>query len=160
MLRRLTTALRAHSIRRGEAVQAAPHADHVIRSVIGAMSSRIPVHAAEDVEFVAPQVIHYGLDTLAIDILGTSAWTDPRVLETVSVRHTTGVVATAPVGREAGSEGQLRFQEAYEEYFQRSLISSTPAVAPFRTATPLSARRKPTHSRPRTPPTDKPWRSL
>ena len=53
---------------------------------------------SEDVEFVAPQVVHYGLDTLAIDILGTSGWTDSQVLETVDLRHTTGVVATASVG--------------------------------------------------------------
>ena len=82
----------------------------------------------EDVEFVAPQVTHYGLDTLAIDILGTSAWTDPRVLEAIDTRHTTGVVATAAVGRELGSAGRVAFQDAYERHLQRSLVSPVPAI--------------------------------
>ncbi len=83
---------------------------------------------SEDVEFVAPQVTHFGLDTLAIDILGTSAWTNPQVLEEVDTRHTTGVVATAAVGRELGSPGRLDFQDAYERHFQRSLVSPVPAI--------------------------------
>jgi ABC-type branched-subunit amino acid transport system substrate-binding protein len=83
---------------------------------------------SEDVVFVAPQVTHFGLDTLAIDMLGTSAWTDPGVLEEVDTRHTTGVVATAAVGRELGSPGRLAFQAAYENHFQRSLVSPVPAV--------------------------------
>jgi ABC-type branched-subunit amino acid transport system substrate-binding protein len=83
---------------------------------------------SEDVEFVAPQVTHFGLDTLGIDMLGTSAWTDPRVLEEVDTRHTTGVVATAAVGRERGSPGSMAFQDAYESHFQRSLVSPVPAV--------------------------------
>jgi len=83
---------------------------------------------SEDVEFVAPQVTHYALDTLAIDILGTSAWTDPRVLEELDARHTTGVVATAAVGLELGSPGRMAFQDAYERHFQRSLVSPVPAL--------------------------------
>ena len=82
----------------------------------------------EDVAFVAPQVTHFGLDTLAIAMLGTSAWTDPGVLKEVDTRHTTGVVATAPVGREFGSRGRMAFQAAYESHFQRSLVSPVPAV--------------------------------
>jgi ABC-type branched-subunit amino acid transport system substrate-binding protein len=82
----------------------------------------------EDVEFLAPQVVHFGLDTLAIEILGTSGWTDPRTLEVVDTRHTTGVVATAPAGAGVGSEGQRRFQQAYEEYFQRSVVGGTASV--------------------------------
>ena len=83
---------------------------------------------SEDVAFVAPQVTHFGLDALAIDLLGTSAWTDPGVLEEVDTRHTTGVVATAAVGRELGSPGRLAFKDAYESHFQRSLVSPVPAV--------------------------------
>jgi ABC-type branched-subunit amino acid transport system substrate-binding protein len=83
----------------------------------------------EDVEFLAPQVIHFGLDTLAIELLGTSGWSDPQALDVVDARLTTGVVATQPLaGPGSGSEGEVRFAEAYEEYFQRSLVSSTPAV--------------------------------
>lgn len=101
----------------------------------------------EDVEFVAPQITHYGLDTLAIDILGTSAWTDPRVLEELDTRHTTGVVATAVVGRELGSPGRLAFRDAYERHFQRSLVSSVPAVGHDAALLLLEALR----GRPRTP---------
>ena len=82
----------------------------------------------EDVELVAPQITHYALDTLAIAVLGTSAWTDPQVLSDVDSRHTNGVVATAPEGRDTGSAGAGRFREAYEAHFQRSLVSSVPAV--------------------------------
>ncbi len=82
----------------------------------------------EDVEFIAPQIVHYGLDTLAIDILGTSGWTDPQVLETVDLRHTTGVVATSSVGRPEDRNTFIQFREAYERHFQRSLISAVPAL--------------------------------
>jgi branched-chain amino acid transport system substrate-binding protein len=82
----------------------------------------------EDIEFLAPQVIHFGLDTLAIEILGTSGWTDPQTLEVVDTRHTTGVVATAAISAGAGSAGDLRFRQAYEEYFQRSLVGSTASI--------------------------------
>ena len=82
----------------------------------------------EDVEFLAPQVVHFALDTLAIEILGTSGWTDPQTLAVIDTRHTTGVVATVPVGIEAGSEGRRHFERVYEEYFQRSLVGGTSSV--------------------------------
>lgn len=82
----------------------------------------------EDVEYLAPQITHFGLDTLAVAVLGTSGWTDGEVLETVNTRHTSGVVATAPVSAGRGSPGYRRFQEAYEAHFQRSLVSSVPAL--------------------------------
>ncbi|KPJ75115.1 MAG: hypothetical protein AMS19_14350 [Gemmatimonas sp. SG8_23] len=82
----------------------------------------------EDVEFLAPQLIHFGLDTLAIELLGTSGWTDPATLATVDPRHTTGVVATAAVMPEADTVGYERFRAAYEERFQRSLVGSAPAI--------------------------------
>lgn len=82
----------------------------------------------EDVELVAPQVIHFGLDTLAIELLGTSGWTDAQTLSQVDTRLTTGVVATAPVGSSPEAEGPRRFREAYEDHFQRSLVSQAPAV--------------------------------
>ena len=82
----------------------------------------------EDIDFLAPQVIHFGLDTLAIEILGTSAWTDPQTLQVVDTRHTTGVVATAAVGAGVGSAGDFRFRQAYEKYFERSLVGSTASI--------------------------------
>jgi len=82
----------------------------------------------EDVEYLAPQIAHFALDTLAIELVGTSGWTDARVLELLQPRYTDGVVATAPVGSTVGSPGLQRFREAYEQYFQRSLINAIPAV--------------------------------
>jgi ABC-type branched-subunit amino acid transport system substrate-binding protein len=83
---------------------------------------------AEDVEFVAPQFASYGLDTLAIELMGTTGWTDPQALEAVDPRLVTGIVATAPVAAGPGSPGYERFREAYETHYQRSLVSSTPAL--------------------------------
>ena len=82
----------------------------------------------EDVEFLAPQITHHALDTLGIDILGTGGWTDPTTLGIVEDLHTTGVVATARLGTGVLSPGYVRFQRAYEEHFQRSLVSSVPAL--------------------------------
>lgn len=83
---------------------------------------------AEDVEFLAPQIAHFALDTLAVELIGTSGWTDPQQLELLEPRYTNGVVATAPEGAGPDSPGLIRFQTAYEEYFQRTLISPTPAI--------------------------------
>ena len=83
---------------------------------------------AEDVEYVAPQLTFYGVDTLGVDIYGTSGWADSQTLETVDDRHTTGVVATTPVAAGPGSAGYTRFREAYEGYFQRTLVSPVPAL--------------------------------
>jgi ABC-type branched-subunit amino acid transport system substrate-binding protein len=82
----------------------------------------------EDVEFLAPQISHFGLDTLAIEVLGTSAWTDPGVLETVAPIYLNGVVATSVVGTGQFSPGRERFRAAYEDHFRRTLVSSTPAL--------------------------------
>jgi len=83
---------------------------------------------SEDVEYVAPQLTFFGLDTLGIDILGTSGWTDPQTFEVVDDRHTEGVVATAAVSAGPGAPGYRRFREAYEAHFQRTLVSSVPAL--------------------------------
>ncbi len=82
----------------------------------------------EDVAYVAPQIAHFALDTLGIEVVGTSAWTDPGVLETVDPLYTNGVVATATVGAGPSAPGRQRFREAYEAHFQRSLVSSAPAL--------------------------------
>ena len=82
----------------------------------------------EDIELAAPQVTFYGLDTLGIDLLGTSGWTDARVLDIVDPRHTSGVVATAPLSSGPGTPGYIRFESAYERHFQRSLVNSIPAL--------------------------------
>jgi len=82
----------------------------------------------EDVEYLAPQLAHFALDTLAIEVMGTSGWTDPQVLASLDRLYLDGVVATAPAGAGPNSPGQQRFREAYERHFQRTLVSSTPAI--------------------------------
>lgn len=82
----------------------------------------------EDVEFLGPQLAHFALDTLAVELVGTSAWTDPGVLEVVEPLYLNGVVATSVVGSGPTAPGMARFRAAYEEHFQRSLVSSTPAI--------------------------------
>ena len=82
----------------------------------------------EDVEYLAPQIAHFALDTLAIELMGTSGWTDPQVLELLDPIYLDGVVATAPAGTGPDSPGVARFQAAYEFHFQRTLVSPTPAI--------------------------------
>jgi ABC-type branched-subunit amino acid transport system substrate-binding protein len=83
----------------------------------------------EDVEYVAPQLVHFALDTLAIEIMGTSGWTDPQVLQLLDPSYLDGVVATATVGSSGATPaGLARFREAYEQHFQRTLVSPTPAI--------------------------------
>lgn len=82
----------------------------------------------EDVEYLATQLAHFALDTLAIELVGTSGWTDAGVLGLLQPLYTDGVVATVPAGAELGSPGMQRFREAYEQHFQRTLVSTTPAI--------------------------------
>jgi branched-chain amino acid transport system substrate-binding protein len=82
----------------------------------------------EDVEYLAPQIAHFALDTLGIELMGTSGWTDPQVLASLDPLYLDGIVATEPAGGGGASPGQVRFREAYEQYFQRTLVSSTPAI--------------------------------
>ena len=96
----------------------------------------------EDVEFLASQVIHFGLDTLAVEILGTSGWTDPQVLAAVEPRLTTGVIATAPVASPEAAEGRARFREDYERLYQRSLVGATASVGYDATMLLLEALRR------------------
>ncbi len=87
----------------------------------------VPV-PAEDVELLAPQITHFGLDTLGIEVMGTRGWTDAETLRRVDSRHTDGVVATAAMGAGADAPGFQRFKEAYETHFQRTLVSAVPAI--------------------------------
>jgi len=85
-----------------------------------------PVPAA-DVELLAPQVTFFGLDSLGVQLLGTSGWTDPGILGRVDDRHTNGVVAASPQPPGGGEpEGARAFREAYERLFQNTLRSSVP----------------------------------
>ena len=77
-----------------------------------------------------------------MEILGTSGWTDPQVLEAVEPRLTTGVIATAPVASAEAAEGRARFQEDYERLYQRSLVGATASVGYDATMLLLEALRR------------------
>lgn len=77
----------------------------------------------EDVPAVAPQVTFFGLDTLGIRILGTGGWTDAQSLAETDTRHTDGVVVATPIRPGEESPGYVRFREAYETRFQRTLVN-------------------------------------
>jgi len=116
-------ALRGDEIRSGHFSRP----DSIGRPSIPPVALFVPV-SAEDVELLAPQIIHFGLDTLGIDVFGTAGWTDAETLRRVDARHTNGVIATAPVDAGPATPGYARFRAAYEERFRRSLVSPVPAV--------------------------------
>ncbi len=83
---------------------------------------------AQDVELLAPQVTFFGIDSLGINVLGTTAWSQPDVLQKIDPRHTNGVIAAARQQPGVVFEGQERFRIAYEALHQRSLRSPIPAL--------------------------------
>ena len=83
---------------------------------------------ARDVELIAPQVTFFGLDSLEIRLLGTSGWREEAMLSRVDTRHTNGVVTASPQPAQGDAEGYLRFVEAYESYYQRTLPDQMPAL--------------------------------
>lgn len=83
---------------------------------------------AEDIQALAPQVSFFGLDTLGVNILGTADWASDEVLQSVSPRHTDGVVTATPRQPGPQSEAYQRFVRAYEERFQRSVRDPLPAA--------------------------------
>jgi ABC-type branched-subunit amino acid transport system substrate-binding protein len=83
---------------------------------------------ARDIEALAPQVSFFGLDTLGVNVLGTADWALDPVLESVSPRHTDGVVVATPRPPGSRPPGFSRFQAAYEERFQESVRDPLPAL--------------------------------
>ena len=83
---------------------------------------------ARDVELIAPQVAFFGLDSLEIRILGTNGWSDAATLSRVDTRYTNGVVTASPQPAEGESDGYRRFVEAYESFYQRTLLDQVPAL--------------------------------
>jgi ABC-type branched-subunit amino acid transport system substrate-binding protein len=83
---------------------------------------------ARDVELLAPQVTFFGLDSLEIRLLGTKGWSEEATLSRVDTRHTNGVVTASPQPPQGDAEGYLRFVEAYESYYQRTLPDQMPAL--------------------------------
>ena len=98
--------------------------------------------SARDVELIAPQVTFFGLDSLEIRILGTNGWSEEAMLSRVDTRHTNGVVTASPQPAEGELEGYLRFVEAYESYYQRTLPDQVPALGYDAAALLLEAIRR------------------
>ncbi len=82
----------------------------------------------EDIEMLAPQIAFYGLDTLGLQVAGTSGWTTASVLESVAPRHTDGVISVSTLPPVDGPNPGTDFVAAYEERYRRTLRSSVPAA--------------------------------
>ena len=81
----------------------------------------------QDIQLLAPQVTFFGLDTLGIQLLGSSGWTEEAVVRDVDSRHTDGVVAVTTRLTQDETEAFRHFRDAYEAFFQKTLRSQVPA---------------------------------
>ncbi|MDH3224004.1 MAG: ABC transporter substrate-binding protein, partial [Gemmatimonadota bacterium] len=88
----------------------------------------LPIPAA-DVELLAPQIGFFGLDTLGIQVAGTSGWTSGNALGAVERRHTDRVIAVSSSPPGLASDLTQQFIDAYEARFRRTLRSLVPATA-------------------------------
>jgi ABC-type branched-subunit amino acid transport system substrate-binding protein len=80
-----------------------------------------------DIQLLAPQFTYFGLDTLGIQLLGTTGWTEDDVVMDVDSRHTDGVIAATTRMSQDETEAFRRFRLAYEALFKRSLRGRVPA---------------------------------
>jgi len=80
-----------------------------------------------DIQLLAPQFTYYGLDTLGIQVLGTTGWTEDEVVLEVDSRHTDGVIASTTRMSQDETEAFRRFRAAYETLFQKTLRNQVPA---------------------------------
>lgn len=82
---------------------------------------------SRDIQLLAPQFTYYGLDTLGIQLLGTTGWTEDEVVQEVDSRHTDGVIASTTRISQDETEAFREFRLRYETLFQKSLRSQIPA---------------------------------
>jgi len=84
----------------------------------------------EEVDLLAPQIAFYGVDELPdLSVFGNQSWTSEGILQSVQARSTEGVFSiTSWVGEGEFGPGWGDFVDAYEQHFQRSLRSPTPAL--------------------------------
>lgn len=83
--------------------------------------------APDEIELLAPQLTFFGIDTLGIQLLGTSGWTSDDVLSRVDPRHTDGVVASSSSIVLQDMDAFHRFRSAYERIFRKTLRGHAPA---------------------------------
>ncbi|MSR22533.1 MAG: hypothetical protein EXR92_03150 [Gemmatimonadetes bacterium] len=105
-----------------------PQLEEVVRLAPAGLVLLLP-QGEGDVELLAPQVSFYGVrEVEGIRLFGNESWTEAAVLQAVQRRHMEGVraVTSWPVEGEFGP-AWTRFVMAYEERFQRTLRSPTPA---------------------------------
>jgi len=101
-----------------------------------------------DIQLLAPQVTYFGLDTLGIQLLGTTGWTEDEVVLEVASRHTDGVIASTTRMSQDETEAFSRFRSGYEAFFQKSLRGQIPAYGYDAAALLLQAlRSNPRNSR-------------
>jgi ABC-type branched-subunit amino acid transport system substrate-binding protein len=98
--------------------------------------------APRDIQLLAPQFTYYGLDTLGIQLLGTTGWTDDEVVQEVDSRHTDGVIASTTRMSQDETEEFQAFRVRYEEHFQKTLRSQVPAYGYDAAVLLLEAARK------------------
>ena len=82
---------------------------------------------ARDIQLLAPQFTYYGLDTLGIQLLGTTGWSEDEVVLEVDSRHTDGVIASTTRLSQDETEAFRRFRARYESLFQKTLRNQVPA---------------------------------
>ena len=80
-----------------------------------------------DIQLLAPQFTYFGLDTLGIQLLGTTGWTEDEVVLEVDSRHTDGVIASTTRMSQGETEAFLRFRAGYETLFRKTLRDQVPA---------------------------------
>jgi ABC-type branched-subunit amino acid transport system substrate-binding protein len=80
-----------------------------------------------DVELIAPQVSFFALDSLGVQVLGTTEWTAPEVLDRVDPRHLNGVVVASSRDPVGGRPAYDQFVRRYEALLRKTLRSPIPA---------------------------------
>ncbi len=101
-----------------------------------------------DIQLLGPQFTFFGLDTLGIQLLGTSGWTQDEVVMEVDSRHTDGVIASTTRLSQGETEAFRRFRAGYENLFRKTLRDEVPAYGYDAAALLLEAlRSNPRNSR-------------
>ncbi len=105
-----------------------------------------------DIQLLAPQFTYFGLDTLGIQLLGTTGWTEDEVVLDVDSRHTDGVIASTTRMSQDETESFRRFRSEYETLFRKTLEGPGPGLRVRRRRPPPGGPSKQPPRQPGTPP--------